>query len=106
MLYTLAMRDDVDGGVCVVPFDDALTVDDGVLACPAASAVAVADRLSAPGTWQPHPTLRVAGRPVATASDATTALAIRAINDGTAVGDALRADAPHVVTRAQTMAAA
>lgn len=89
MHYTLTMRDDVDGGVCVVPSDDAFAGDDGVLRCPAASAVAVADGLTGIGTWSPHPSLEVSGRPVAVATSDAARTVVAAVNGGTPVDAAL-----------------
>lgn len=98
MPYTLVLRDDVAGAVCVVPADD-LPLTDGVLRCDAASAVRVAHAATAL-TWAPHPTLQVAGHAVAAAAcDATLELVAR-VNGGGDVQDALtvtgRTDGPLV----------
>ena len=76
MTYTLTMRDDVDGSVCVVPADG-LVPEPGVVTCPPKDAVAIVDQVTRRGgTWTAHPTLQVAGRPVAVAGCDVTASVI------------------------------
>lgn len=103
MTYTLTMRDDVDGSVCVVPADDAAS-EAGVLLCDPEVAVAVVDGVARRGgSWKAHPTLRVSDRPVAVAGCDVTATIVAAINGGAPVEAAL--DVPTVGARKLAAAA-
>lgn len=76
MTYTLTMRDDVDGSVCVVPADGVMP-GPGILIVPPETAVDIVDEVSRRGgTWTAHPTLQAGGRPVAVAGCDVTAAVI------------------------------